>query len=224
MPVSRGRHSSVYDHKDCECTLTRFVVRVRLPLHVVFHLVVQKEFLSFFLQCRPFPKQKSHGEKLQPPDTLLSSRGGDSRRPGWISEGDWREVGSSSVTRSSPVNRLGPICRPAHTARMQRKTATVMTTFSEVPRRHRRPQQDVSRQSQVLANLHLGDQATFAASCIFFPLLLQDVVHWSRYSPFKNLAAAGLSKIQQRRRRFHPYTVLKASGCFRCIRSQRSFA
>ncbi|XP_049514630.1 uncharacterized protein LOC125941450 [Dermacentor silvarum] len=104
------------------------------------------------------PSTKQHGDRNEPepPGTLLPSRGVDIRRPGGISERDWQEAGPSSGARPSPVKRLGPCSRPAKTARMHRRTAAVTATVSGMPRR-RRSQEDVSRQSQALANLRLSD-------------------------------------------------------------------
>ncbi|XP_050023040.1 uncharacterized protein [Dermacentor andersoni] len=101
-------------------------------------------------------RQGGGAEPQPPPATPLSSRGGDTRRPAWISERDWQEAGSSSGARPSPVKRLGPDSRPAKTARMQRRTAAVTATVSGMPRR-RRSQEEVSRQSQALARLSLSD-------------------------------------------------------------------
>ncbi|XP_070381875.1 uncharacterized protein [Dermacentor albipictus] len=99
-------------------------------------------------------KRQGGGAEPQPPP--LSPRGGDTRRPAWISELDWQEAGSSSGARPSPVKRLGPDSRPAKTARMQRRTAAVTATVSGMPRR-RRSHEEVSRQSQALARLSLSD-------------------------------------------------------------------
>ncbi|XP_049514445.1 uncharacterized protein LOC119432378 [Dermacentor silvarum] len=106
---------------------------------------------------RPFTKQQADGEETQPPGTVLSSRGADNQRPGWISERDWQDAGSSSGTRHSPVKRLGPGSRPAKTARMQRRTAAVTATVSGMPRR-RRSQEDVPRRSQTVASLNVRDR------------------------------------------------------------------
>lgn len=101
-------------------------------------------------------RQGVGAEPQTPPLNPLSPRGGDTRRPAWISELDWQEAGSSSGARPSPVKRLGPDSRPAKTARMQRRTAAVTATVSGMPRR-RRSQEEVSRQSQALARLSLSD-------------------------------------------------------------------
>ncbi|XP_075528892.1 uncharacterized protein LOC142560573 [Dermacentor variabilis] len=102
-------------------------------------------------------KRQGGGAETKPPQaTPLSSRGGDIRRPAWISERDWQEAGSSSGARPSPVKRLGPDSRPAKTARMQRRTAAVTATVSGMPRR-RRSQEELSQQSRALARLSLSD-------------------------------------------------------------------
>ncbi|XP_075528934.1 uncharacterized protein LOC142560604 [Dermacentor variabilis] len=100
------------------------------------------------------------GADVRPPDTRLSTRGVESRLPGWIPERDLREAGSSSGAqpKPSPVTACCPGSRPSKTARMQRKTTAVTATAAAMPRRRRSYEDSfVNRQSQELARLSLAE-------------------------------------------------------------------
>nr|XP_054920153.1 uncharacterized protein LOC126518257 isoform X1 [Dermacentor andersoni] len=100
------------------------------------------------------------GADVRPPDTRLSTRGVESRLPGWIPERDLREAGSSSGAqpKPSPVTTCCPGSRPAKTARMQRKTTAVTATAAAMPHRRRSYEDSfVNRQSQELARLSLAE-------------------------------------------------------------------
>ncbi|KAL1477227.1 hypothetical protein MTO96_035911 [Rhipicephalus appendiculatus] len=94
------------------------------------------------------------GADVRPPDTRLSTRGVESRLPGWIPERDLREAGCSKGTQAkpSPVIRSCPGSRPSKTARLQRKTTAVTATAEAMPHRRRSYEDNfVNRQSQELA-------------------------------------------------------------------------
>ncbi|XP_049515547.1 uncharacterized protein LOC125941757, partial [Dermacentor silvarum] len=110
-------------------------------------------------RCRHFASGDS--ADVRPPDTRLSTRGVESRLPGWIPERDLREAGSSwgAQPKLSPVRRCCPGARPAKTARMQRKTTAVTATAAEMPHRRRSYEDNfVNRQSQELARLSLAEE------------------------------------------------------------------
>ncbi|KAL3196846.1 hypothetical protein MRX96_014941 [Rhipicephalus microplus] len=101
------------------------------------------------------------GADVRPPDTRLSTRGVESRLPGWISERDLREAGCSKGTQSkpSPVIKPCPGSRPSKTARLQRKTTAVTATAEAMPHRRRSYEDNfVNRQSLQLARLSLSEE------------------------------------------------------------------
>ncbi|XP_037556116.2 uncharacterized protein LOC119433035 [Dermacentor silvarum] len=103
------------------------------------------------------PMHGGSSEKPQRPWTRLSSKAAESRLPGWISERDQSEAGSSSGSRGrqNPFEGLDPGYKPSGTAPMQRETDTVPTAVSGIPHRHRSQENDESRQSQAQANLSI---------------------------------------------------------------------
>ncbi|KAH7935255.1 uncharacterized protein LOC119405210 [Rhipicephalus sanguineus] len=101
------------------------------------------------------------GTYVRPPDTRLSTRGVESRLPGWIPERDLREAGCSKGTQAklSPAIRSCPGSRPSKTARLQRKTTAVTATAEAMPYRRRSYEDNfVNRQSQELARLSLAEE------------------------------------------------------------------
>ncbi|XP_065300356.1 uncharacterized protein [Dermacentor albipictus] len=100
-------------------------------------------------------EQGAGSGKPKPPRTRLSSKAAESRLPGWISERDWREAGSSSGSSQNSSERLDQGNKPSDTKRTQRGTDTVPTAASGIHRRRRSQENDASRPSLALANRSL---------------------------------------------------------------------
>lgn len=97
-------------------------------------------------------EQGAGSGKPKPLRTRLSSKAAESRLPGWISERDWREAGSSSGSSQNSSDCLDQGNKPSDMARTQRGTDTVPTAASGIHRWHHSHENDDSRRSQAQAN------------------------------------------------------------------------
>ncbi|XP_054920269.1 uncharacterized protein [Dermacentor andersoni] len=96
-------------------------------------------------------EQEVGSDKPKTPRTWLLSKAAESRLPGWISERDWREAGSSSGSSRNSFERLDPGNKPSDTARTQRGMDTAPGAASGIHRPRRSHENDASRRSQAEA-------------------------------------------------------------------------